>query len=121
MVLDINNVNIRDGINNIIKFIIDQVLEKAFAIRAYETGWSTTEYYQSLPLAQRIWLDDTHLEQRATDDAWLTQVGERFASWVVQSYEISLKHSGSKILSTAELSHIRQFIDEAISQDKEFF
>lgn len=121
MVLDINNVHIRDGINNIIKFIIDQVLEKAFAIRAYDTGWSTTEYYQSLPLAQRIWLDDTHLEQRTSDDTWLTPIGERFASWVVQSYEISLKHSGSKILGTAELSHIRQFVDEAISQDKEFF
>ena len=121
MSLEINTAPIKNGINNIIKFIIDQVLEKAFVIRAYDTGWSNSEYYQSLPLAQRIWLDDTHLEQRTTDDAWLTQVGERFASWVVQSYEISLKHSGSKILSTAELSHIRQFVDEAISQDKEFF
>ena len=121
MISDINNITIRQGIINRIKFIIDQVLEKAFVIRASSIAWSETEHYKQLPLAQRIWLDDIHLEQRTTDDSWLTQIGERFASWIVQSYEISLKHSSAKTLSTAELSHIRQFIDEAISQDKEFF
>lgn len=120
-VLDINNINIREGINNLIKFVIDQVLQKAFAIRAYGIGWSSSEYYQSLPLAQRIWLDDVHEEQRQNNDDWRNSIGQQFAAWIVQSYEASLKNSNATMLSSAELSHIRQFIDEAISQDKEFF
>lgn len=119
--LDINNINIREGINRRIKFIIDQVLEKAFVIRASSIAWSETEHYKQLPLVQRIWLDDIHLEKRENQDLWLDAISRSFASWIVHSYEASQKNNGAVTLSTTESSHIRQFVEEAISQDKEFF
>ncbi len=121
MCLDITNASIKDGINNIIKFIIDQVLEKAFAIRASSIAWSETEHYKQLPLAQRIWLDDIHLEQRENQEMWLEAVSRSFAGWIVHSYEASQKNNGAIILSSTESNHIRLFVEEAISQDKEFF
>lgn len=121
MILDINNINIREGINRRIKFVIDQVLEKVFVIRASNIGWSETEHYKQLPLAQRIWLDDIHLEQRANQELWLEAVSRSFAGWIVHSYEANQKNNGSVTLSSTESSHIRQFVEEAISQDKEFF
>jgi len=42
---DVNNVHVRDGIRNSLKYIIDQVLQRAFRVRAYEPGWSNTEHY----------------------------------------------------------------------------
>ncbi len=121
MILDINNINIREAINSRIKFVIDQILEKAFVIRASNIGWSETEHYKQLPLAQRIWLDDIHLEQRTNQELWLEAVSRSFAGWIVHSYEASQKNNGSVTLSSTESSHIRQFVEEAISQDKEFF
>lgn len=121
MCLDITNASIKDGINNIIKFIIDQVLEKAFAIRASSIAWSETEHYKQLPLAQRIWLDDIHLEQRENQELWLETISSSFAGWIVHSYEACQKNNGAIILSSTESNHIRQFVEEAISQDKEFF
>lgn len=121
MILDINNINIREGINRRIKFVIDQVLEKVFVIRASNIGWSETEHYKQLPLAQRIWLDDIHLEQRTNQELWLEAVSRSFAGWIVHSYEASQKNNGAIILSSTESNHIRQFVEEAISQDKEFF
>ena len=122
MISDINNITIRQGIINRIKFIIDQVLEKAFAIRAYSIGWSSSEHYKQLPLSQLISLDDIHLEQRENQELWLETVSRSFAGWIVHSYEASVEHlHNKKILSSTESSHIRQFIEEAISQDKEFF
>ena len=61
---EINNINIREVISNILKYIIDRVLELAFQVRASGIGWSTTEYYKNLPLAQRIWLDDSYIKER---------------------------------------------------------
>lgn len=119
--LDINNINIREGIIRRIKFIIDQVLEKAFVIRASSIAWSETEHYKQLPLAQRIWLDDVHLEKRENQELWLDTISRSFASWIVHSYEARQKNNGAVTLSTTESSHIRQFVEEAISQDKEFF
>ncbi|WP_297927586.1 type I-F CRISPR-associated protein Csy1 [uncultured Agitococcus sp.] len=121
MILDINNINIREAINRRIKFVIDQILEKAFVIRASNIGWSETEHYKQLPLAQRIWLDDIHLEQRTNQELWLEAVSRSFAGWIVHSYEASQKNNGAIILSSTESNHIRQFVEEAISQDKEFF
>jgi CRISPR-associated protein Csy1 len=67
------------------------VLEKAFAIRASSIAWSETEHYKQLPLAQRIWLDDIHLEQRENQELWLETVSSRsFAGWIVHSYEATL-------------------------------
>jgi CRISPR-associated protein Csy1 len=117
---EINNVHIREGISNTLKFIIDQVLQRAFRIRATGAGWSNAAHYQSLPLAQRIWLDDANLHQRENEDDWINDITRSFARWILQAYEYSCKETHIK-LSDDELKHIRNFVDEAVSSDKEFF
>lgn len=117
---DVNNVHVRDGIRNSLKYIIDQVLQRAFRVRAYEPGWSNTEHYQSLPLAQRIWLDDANLEQRESQDAWLEDVVSDFARWILDTYEYLFKETYIK-LSDHDLREVRGIVQQAVSSDQEFF
>lgn len=115
-----NNVHVREGVRNSLKYIIDQVLQRAFSIRAYEIGWSNTEYFQQLPLAQRIWLDDAYLEQRQNQDDWLDEVVNDFARWILDTHEYLFKETYIK-LSDHELREVRSIVDEAVSNDREFF
>lgn len=116
----INNIHVREGIRNTLKFIIDQVLQRAFRVRAYEPGWSNTEHYQSLPLAQRIWLDDANLEQRESQDDWLEDVVSDFARWILDTYEYLCKETYIK-LSDHELREVRRMVEQAVGSDQEFF
>lgn len=118
--LEVNNAFIREGVGNTLKFIIDLVLHRAFRIRAYEPCWSNTPHYQLLPLAQRIWLDDAYLETRRNQNDWINAISGSFGRWIVQAYEYSFKENHNK-LSDDELKHIRGFVNEAISNDQEFF
>jgi len=122
---DRNNKNIREGIRNCLKYIIDLVLQHAFSVREegvrlYPQGWSNTEHYQNLPLAQRIWLDGMYAEQRQADDEWLEEIAAEFARWILDTYESLFKHSHIR-LSDHELREVRLMVKEAISEDKEFF
>lgn len=117
---DVNNIHIRQGISNSLKYVIDQVLQRAFSVRDYGPGWSATEHYQSLPLAQRIWLDDAYLEQRQNQDDWLDEVVREFARWLLDSYEYLFKASHIK-LSDHELRELRSIVAQAVSSDQEFF
>jgi CRISPR-associated protein Csy1 len=116
----INNKPIRDGIHNTLKFLIDQVMQRAFQIRATGSGWSEAEHYLNLPLAQRIWLDDAKLEQRQNQDDWLKEVAAAFAKWLLDSYEYLHKDTQVK-LSDDELLEVKKIITEALDSDKEFF
>ena len=116
----INNKSIRDGIHNTLKFLIDQVMQRAFQIRANASGWSEAEHYRNLPLAQRIWLDDAKLEQRQNQDDWLKEVAAAFARWLLNSYEYLHKDTQVK-LSDYELLEVKKLISEALDSDQEFF
>jgi CRISPR-associated protein Csy1 len=120
IIAPVNNVHIREGISNTFKYIIDQVLQRAFRIRATDVGWSNSEHYQSLPLVQRIWLDDAHLLQRENEDDWVNDITRSFARWLLQAYEYACKDTHIK-LSDHELREIRILVDEAVINDQEFF
>lgn len=115
----INNKPIRDGIRNTLKFLIDQVMQRAFQIRANASGWSEAEHYRNLPLAQRIWLDDDKLEQRQNHEDWLKEVTAAFAKWLLDSYEYLHKDTQVK-LGDDELLEVKKLISEALNSDKEF-
>ena len=120
MIVPVNNVHLRNGISNTLKYIIDQVLQRAFKIRSSTIGWSNAEHYQFLPLAQRIWLDDEHISKRQNEDEWINQINRNFARWILQAYEFTCKDSHIK-LSDHELHEIRNYVDEALAKDQEFF
>lgn len=116
----INNKPIRDGISNTLKFLIDQVMQRAFQIRAVGPGWSTTEHYRKLPSAQRTWLDDEKLEHRQNQNDWVEEVAIAFAKWILDSYEHLHKNTFVK-LSDDELLEVKKLVIGALDSDKEFF
>ncbi len=97
--------------DNVIAFIINQVIEQSWAIRQLEQGWSDTEAYKSLPEFQKIWLDNARTADRETDDEWLEKVIAALARWFIFAYE---KNTGQKAQSLRddELSHIKRIIEE---------
>ena len=119
MKCEVNNHLIRDQISMHINRIVDQVLQQIFKIRQFEIGWSNSDYYLSLPLSQRIFLDDFHLDSRESDTDWIDDISRNFARWILQTYEATLKDN-YLALSDNELTHIRRFVEVAIANDKEF-
>jgi CRISPR-associated protein Csy1 len=116
----VNNLHIREGIGNTLKYIVEKVLQQAFRVRAMEVGWSNKEYYQGLPLAQRIWLDDANLEQRESQDDWLEDIVHEFARWLLNNYEYLFKETYVK-LSDDEFREVKSIVEQALSNDQEFF
>lgn len=119
MKLEINNINIRSAINNIIGFIIDEILSMAFKIRQFENNWSSNEYYSHLPKNQRIWLDDIYQKDRLEQIEWREEISQELARWILKAYEKSILNS--YMLSNIELQEVYKIVIEAIEQDKEFF
>ena len=120
MQLDLNNIDIRTAIRNLIQFVIDQVLLKGFKIRDYyPEGWSQQEYYASLPKLQRVWLDSMYIEQRENDSEWRNELSEDIARWILRSYEKVIIES--EMLGTAEINDVKQRVEESLRQAKEFF
>ncbi|MDT4331139.1 type I-F CRISPR-associated protein Csy1 [Methylomonas sp. MED-D] len=116
----VNNMHVRDGIRHTLKYLIDAVLRLAFAIRATGPGWSQTEHYRDLPLAQRIWLDDAYLEQREQSEVWLDEVAGDFARWIIRTYEYLCKDSRTK-LGDDEFHELAALAEQAVAADQEFF
>jgi len=114
-----NNKDVRTGIKNILRFIIDRILFTAFCIRQNPAGWSTTDYYSTLPYNQRIWLDDHYRQQRDEQDEWRNEISTSIARWIINSYPKSI-HQAYK-LSDYELSEFKQLTQESLEQDKEYF
>ena len=120
MQLDLNNIDIRTAIRNLIQFVIDQVLLKGFKIRDYyPEGWSQQEYYASLPKLQRVWLDSMYIEQRENDSEWRNELSEDIARWILRSYEKVISETEMK--GTAEINDVKQRVEESLRQAKEFF
>ena len=120
MQLDVNNIDIRTAIRNIIQFVIDQVMFQAFKIRqSYAAGWSNEDYYVSLPKLQRVWLDDFYENEREQDDEWRDELSREIARWILRSYEKSIE--GSFTLGTGELVEVKQRVEKSLQQTKEFF
>lgn len=120
MQLDLNNIDIRTAIRNIIQFVIDQVLLQGFKIQEYyPEGWSKQDYYASLPKLQRVWLDPIYAEQRERDSEWRNELSEDIARWILRSYE-NVIHDAYK-LGTGELNNVKQRVEESLQQAKEFF
>lgn len=120
MQLDINNIDIRTAIRNIIQFVIDQILFQAWKIREnYIAGWSNQDYYLALPKLQRKWLDDFYEPEREKDDEWRDELSREIARWILRSYEKVI--SDAHILGAGELIDVKQRVEKSLQQTKEFF
>lgn len=104
---NINNINIRDGRDNIIEFVIDEIIDRSWQIRQLDAGWSEKT---NLPIYQKIWLDNAFLEERENSDDWLNRVIKELAHWFFDSYKKVIKDS--ELLGDEDLRHIRTVIEE---------
>ena len=83
---DQNNVHIRRKIDWQIKHIVYQVIDSSWRIRRLDAGWSQAERCESLPLFQKIWLDQFYTEARSEDSKWLDSVKTEIARWFIGTY-----------------------------------
>jgi len=111
-----NNLAVRERIKKTINAIVDHVMVNVFRLRDEEPGWS--EQYTELPLAQKIWLDDSFTEAREQQQEWLKEVSLSFARWVIIAYEYALKNDHIP-LGAAELTFLQEQVTKALQQDKE--
>jgi len=107
--LDRNNVHIRQGIDNIISFMISQVIEKSWEIRQLDSGWSDKTQLKDY---QKTWLDNTYQEKRTEEDEWVSDVVNELARWIISSYKKVVGDKKAKILSDTELIQIKFLINE---------
>lgn len=120
MQLDINNIDIRIAIRNIIGFVIDQILFQAFKIReTYPEAWSDQDYYVGLAKNQRIWLDQQYQNERENDAEWRDEISQNIARWILRSYEKAI--TDSYTLGTGELLDVQQQVESSLRHAKEFF
>ncbi|MFV5515304.1 type I-F CRISPR-associated protein Csy1 [Acinetobacter gerneri] len=120
MQLDLNNIDIRTAIRNIIQFAIDQVLLQGFKIREYyPEGWSKQDYYANLPKLQRVWLDQIYATQREDGGEWRNELSEDIARWILRSYEKVINDAYK--LGTGEINEVKQRVEKSLQQAKEFF
>ncbi|UUM29095.1 type I-F CRISPR-associated protein Csy1 [Acinetobacter colistiniresistens] len=120
MQLDLNNMDIRNAIKNIIQFVIDQVLLQALKTRQYAIeGWTNQDYYANLPKMQRIWLDKTYQVEREENSDWRDELSREIARWILRSYEKVI--SDAYMLGTVELVEVKQRVESSLQQAKEFF
>lgn len=102
-----NNINIRDGRDKIIEFVIDGIIERSWQLRQLDAGWSEKT---NLQMYQKIWLDNAFLEERENSDDWLNRVIKEMAHWFFDGYKKVIKDA--ELLGDEDLRHIRTLIEE---------
>ncbi|MGK8803589.1 type I-F CRISPR-associated protein Csy1 [Acinetobacter seifertii] len=120
MQLNLNNIDIRNAIKNIIQFVIDKILLQALKTREYALdGWSNQDYYASLPKIQRIWLDNVHQKEREENSDWRDELSKEVTRWILRSYEKVI--SDAYTLGTGELLDVKQQVENSLQKAKDFF
>ncbi len=111
--IDVNNLNVRRGRDNIILFIMEDIIRKTWAIRGIKPGWSDAEQFNSLPRYQKFLLDNLYEQDRLDDKDYMEKAITEFTlettRWLINSYK---RVMGSKaiILVDDELKYINNLI-----------
>ncbi len=111
LAVEINNVGIRQGRDNILLYIFDRIVEKIWQIRSLESGWSERERFDRLPKAQKILLDDQCQREREDEREWLQQFTKETARWLIKAYKKVLGKK-SLALNDDEMQHIHKLISD---------
>jgi len=104
-----NNLDVREGRDYWILQIVEQVMEKVWAIRERSGGWSETS---ALPPAQKIWLDAAHSEKRDSEDDWLDDIIVAVVSWLAIAYKKTVGEQKAIPIGDPESRAFRQLLDE---------
>jgi len=108
-----NNIEIRDLRDDIVLNSITKVQRLIDNIRAIGSGWSDSETYNSLPVWQKIWLDDAYSDVRYDEKQnhdYLNQAQSYFANWFIGNYKKSTRDS--KLLGDDDIEQIKKILKE---------
>jgi CRISPR-associated protein Csy1 len=111
LIADINTIHIRQGRDRWVLFILDQVLNQVWEIRAQKSGWSNADNYLSLPAHQKIWLDNHFHAERENRDDWLKPIISEFLRWFIDAYEKNLGQQ-ALMLRDDELKYFKNLLKE---------
>jgi len=111
LAVDVNNIGIRQGRDNILLYIFDRIVEKIWLIRSLESGWSERERFDLLPKYQKILLDVQYQAEREVERKWLEQFTKETARWLINAYKKVLGKK-SLALNDDEMQHIHELITD---------
>lgn len=104
-----NNIAVREGRDYWILQIVEQLMEKVWAIRELPGGWSETS---ALPPAQKIWLDAANSEMRDSEDDWLDDIIVAVVSWLGIAYKKAVGEQKGIPIGDPESRAFRQLLAE---------
>lgn len=104
-----NNIDVREGRDYWILQIVEQLMEKVWAIRELPGGWSESG---ALPPAQKIWLDAANNEKRDDEDEWLDDIIAAVVSWLGIAYKKTIGELKAIPLGDPESKEFRRLLTE---------
>ncbi|MBS4052338.1 MAG: type I-F CRISPR-associated protein Csy1 [Methylomonas sp.] len=104
-----NNIDVREGRDYWILQIVEQVMEKVWAIRELPGAWSETSV---LSPAQKIWLDAANSEKRDSEDDWLDEIIVAVVSWLGIAYKKAVGDAKAIPIGDPESRAFRQLLTE---------
>ena len=87
LIVDVNNINIREGRDNIIHFVAEEIIEEVWTIRSAPSGWSNGERHNALPKYQKIVLDYARGESTIIEEIWIDEFIHEMARWFISTYK----------------------------------
>ena len=109
---DVNTVHIREGRDNILNSIIDQLVERVWQARAHPGGWSATERCDRLPKWQKTLLDQAHEIDRENSEEWFEEFRSDGSRWIIEAYKKVLGKPALALLDD-EIKHVKNLFLEA--------
>jgi CRISPR-associated protein Csy1 len=103
-----NNIDVREGRDYWILQIVEQLMEKVWALRELAGGWTENT---ALPAVQKIWLDANHAALRETEDDWLDGIINALVDWLWINYKKAIGEHKAIPIGNAELNHFRQLLN----------
>lgn len=81
-----NTLRIRIHVRNVEMMIVNSLLISAYGLRQLEAGW-TDRGDNSLPMAQKIWLDAKYKQRYTTETSWIEEIVDGITHWFMENYE----------------------------------
>ena len=116
------NHHVRQAIINVLNYIIEQIIWSAAKIRQYQTGWTQTEYYQKLPLHQKIWLDNHYQEKGNHYTDWQDEVVAELSRWLLNTFSLWSKKTNNQevVFGSAAYLLLSKLTQETFTQNREY-
>lgn len=102
-----NNMQIRNDLRFILNRICKRICETAESYKRFPENWTDNT---DLSVSQKCFIDSGKVLHRKANKAWITDIGHRFALWLIDSYSSLLKEQ-AVIFSDTEKVYFSKFME----------